>query len=104
PIFPNEDLLPEKTRSIEAGADLRFFDDRLGIDVTYYKTNSFNQLFSISLPVGSGASSYFTNGGEVENEGIEAMISISPIRRNNFSWDITANFATINTLFYDIKE
>lgn len=103
-VLPNEDLLPEKTRSIEAGADLRFFDDRLGIDVTYYKTNSFNQLFSISLPVGSGASSYFTNGGEVENEGIEAMISISPIRRNNFSWDITANFAKNNSLVKEITD
>src|SRR5690606_31856222 len=97
-VLPNEDLLPEKTRSIELGADLRFFDDRLGIDFTYYKTNSFNQLFSVSLPVGSGASSYFTNGGEVQNKGIEAMISLSPIRRTTFTWDITANLAKNNSL------
>jgi TonB-linked SusC/RagA family outer membrane protein len=103
-VLPNEDLLPEKTRSIELGADLRFFDDRLGIDFTYYKTNSFNQLFSVSLPVGSGASSYFTNGGEVQNKGIEAMISLSPIRRTNFTWDITANFAKNNSLVKEITD
>jgi len=104
PVLPNEDLLPEKTRSIEVGADLRFFDDRFGVDFTYYKTNSFNQLFSVSLPVGSGASSYFTNGGEVQNTGVEAMVTVTPIRRTNFNWDITANFAKNNSLVKEITD
>ena len=75
--IPNADLLPEKTKSIEVGADLRFMRNRIGLDLTYYKTNSENQLFSVALPVGSGASQFFTNGGDVENKGIEALLSFS---------------------------
>ncbi|WP_114748165.1 SusC/RagA family TonB-linked outer membrane protein [Pleomorphovibrio marinus] len=93
PTLPNENLLPETTQSIELGADMRFLDNRIGVDFTYYKTNSFNQLFTVGLPVGSGASQFFTNGGDVENEGIETIITFTPIRRSDFNWNITANFA-----------
>src|SRR5690554_2865814 len=102
--LPNENLLPETTRSLELGTDLRFFDNRFGVDLTYYKTNSFNQLFTVALPVGSGASSFFTNGGDVQNEGFEAMITVMPIRRNNFNWDITANFAKNESLVKEIND
>jgi outer membrane receptor protein involved in Fe transport len=102
--LPNENLLPEKTRSIEFGTDLRFFENRLAIDFTYYKTNSFNQLFSVALPVGSGASTYFTNGGEVQNKGIEAMITITPVRRSGFNWELTTNFARNISLVKEISD
>lgn len=102
--LPNENLLPETTQSIELGTDLRFFDNRLGLDLTYYKTNSFNQLFTVALPVGSGASSFFTNGGDVQNEGFEAMITVTPIRNADFNWDITANFAKNESLVKEIND
>lgn len=104
PTLPNENLLPETTQSIELGTDLRFFDNRLGLDLTYYKTNSFNQLFTVALPVGSGASSFFTNGGDVQNEGFEAMITVTPIRNTDFNWDITANFAKNESLVKEIND
>lgn len=102
--LPNENLLPETTQSIELGGDFRFLDNRLGIDFTYYKTNSFNQLFTVALPVGSGASSFFTNGGDVQNEGIEAIINITPVRRANFNWNITANFARNISMVNEIND
>lgn len=102
--LPNENLLPETTQSIELGTDLRFFDNRLGLDFTYYKTNSFDQLFTVALPVGSGASSFFTNGGDVQNEGFEAMITVTPIRNADFNWDITANFAKNESLVKKIND
>lgn len=92
--LPNVDLKPETTESVELGLDLRFFNDRLGLDLTYYKTNTFDQLFSVALPTGSGASSFFTNGGDVENKGYEAMLTLVPVRTNDFNWDIVTNFAT----------
>lgn len=104
PVLPNENLLPEKTRSIEIGTDLRFLDNRLALDLTYYKTNSFNQLFTVALPVGSGASSYFTNGGDVQNTGFEAMLTITPVRRPDFDWDITANFSRNVSLVKKIND
>lgn len=102
--LPNENLLPETTQSIELGTDMRFFDNRLGLDFTYYKTNSFNQLFTVALPVGSGASSFFTNGGDVENKGVEVMLTITPVRRTDFNWDITANFSRNVSLVKEIND
>ncbi len=90
--IPNEDLLPEETVSTELGFDVRFFRNRLGLDFTWYKSNTRNQLFSIALPAGSGASNLFTNGGDVQNTGIEAILNITPIETDNFSWDISLNY------------
>ncbi|MBX2817504.1 MAG: TonB-dependent receptor, partial [Saprospiraceae bacterium] len=90
--IPNEDLLPESTKSIEVGADLRFMQNRIGLDFTYYKSNSENQLFSVALPVGSGASQFFTNGGDVENKGIEAILSFTPVRTDDFEWNVGFNY------------
>lgn len=102
--LPNENLLPEKTRSIEAGADLRFFKNRLGLDVTYYKTNSTNQLFTVALPVGSGASEFFTNGGNVQNEGVELVLSATPVSVGDFNWDFSFNFARNESLVVEIND
>ncbi|MEZ4775118.1 MAG: SusC/RagA family TonB-linked outer membrane protein [Bacteroidia bacterium] len=90
--IPNANLLPEKTRSLEIGADIRFFNNRVGIDVTYYKSNSLNQLFSVALPVGSGASQFFTNGGDVQNRGIEGILSLRPVETTDFQWDLSFNY------------
>ncbi|MEX2232961.1 MAG: SusC/RagA family TonB-linked outer membrane protein [Cyclobacteriaceae bacterium] len=108
PVLPNETLLPEETRSLEFGTDLRFMDNRLGVDLTYYRTNSLNQLFALTLPIGSGATSYFTNGGDVQNTGFEAMITFTPIRSGAVNWEIAANFAknesVVKEIHNEIKE
>ena len=102
--LPNRNLLPEETISLEVGADLRFFMNRLGIDFTYYKTNSTNQLFTVALPVGSGATSFFTNGGDVQNNGVELVLTGTPVSIGDFSWDITANFARNISLVKKIND
>ncbi len=86
-------LIPEKTKSWEAGAELRFLDNRLGIDFTYYKSNTYNQLITITSPPTSGFSSGRINCGNIENKGVEFMISGTPIKTTNFKWDIDLNFA-----------
>ncbi len=93
-VLPNDDLKPETTQSFEVGLDFRFFDERLGLDITAYKTNTFDQLFTIALPIGSGASSYFTNGGDVENRGMEVLLLATPVRTSNLTWDVNINFFT----------
>lgn len=91
--LPNPDLRPEKTKSSELGLDVRFFKGRLGFDITAYKTNTVDQLFTIALPVGSGAAQYFTNGGDVQNKGIEILLTATPFQSNAFTWDASVNFA-----------
>jgi len=93
-VLPNSNLFPEKTGSSEIGLDIRLFNGRLGLDVTAYKTTTKNQLFQLALPVGSGAATYFTNGGNVENKGLEVVLSSTPVKTTNFNWDMNVNFAT----------
>ena len=99
----NEELLPEETTGIEVGTDLRILD-KVGIDLTYYKSNTRNQLFAIALPIGSGASQIFTNGGDVQNSGIEAALTFSPVTRSNFRWDIGVNYAKNNSEVLEIND
>jgi outer membrane receptor protein involved in Fe transport len=102
------DLKPELTTSLEFGFDGRFFDNRMGLDVTFYKTNSVNQLLSLPLAPASGFSNQYINAGDIENSGVELTLTGSPIKKDDFSWDITLNYArnvnTIISLHPDIKQ
>ncbi|KKM91694.1 hypothetical protein LCGC14_1225940, partial [marine sediment metagenome] len=89
---PNPNLRPEQTNSTEVGFDLRLFNSRLGFDFTYYKTNSTDQLFRQQVPIPSGVQTRFINGGDVQNEGIEVVMTANPIRTEHFNWNLTANF------------
>lgn len=92
-IIPNKDLRPEETNSFEIGLDASLFDNRLSFNVTGYKTNTLNQLFTVALPPGSGASLFFTNGGDVENKGIEVSVTGLAMRTGDFRWESSLNFA-----------
>jgi TonB-linked SusC/RagA family outer membrane protein len=90
--IPNRDLRPERTKSLEFGADFRFLENKIGLDFTYYKSNTLDQLFAVALPVGSGASFAFVNGGDVQNKGLELMLSGTPVKTASLAWDIEVNF------------
>ena len=87
------DLKPELTTSIEFGADVRMLNGRLGLDVTWYKTNSINQLFLVPLPAPSGFSQEYINAGNIQNKGIEAMLNWRVLEKDNFGYSTTVNFA-----------
>ena len=93
PTLPNEDLKAEKTVSREIGFDARFFNSRMGLDFTYYKTNSTDQLFAQDVPLGSGVRSRFLNGADIENRGIELILTGDLVRTENFKWNVTLNFS-----------
>lgn len=93
PTLPNEDLKAEKTLSREFGFDARFFNSRLGLDFTYYRTNSTDQLFAQDVPLGSGVRSKFLNGADIENRGVEMILTGTPINNPDFQWDLTLNFS-----------
>lgn len=86
-------LKPELTSSVEAGTEWRLFDNRLGVDLTYYKTNSKNQLLKVSSPASSGYSSLFLNAGNIQNTGIELMLTAQPVKTPDFSWTLGFNYA-----------
>ena len=84
---------PEITTSFEAGLDWRFFTNRIGLDVTYYRSNTENQLIALAVPNATLFSSQYINAGLIRNSGVEIMLSGAPIRNQSFSWDIMANFS-----------
>jgi len=89
----NADLKPELTTSTEIGTELRFFNNRISIDASVYKSKSINQLLIGNTPRGTGFSNQIVNAGEVQNKGIEIALSGTPIKNKNFSWDAVYNFS-----------
>lgn len=95
PYFSGSDtvnLKPERTRSYEAGAELRFFEDKLSLNLTYYNATTGNQVFTIGAPAGSGASNFYINGGTIRNKGIEGVISYQS-NLGKVQWTSAINFS-----------
>ncbi|MBO0936662.1 SusC/RagA family TonB-linked outer membrane protein [Fibrella sp. HMF5335] len=91
---PIENLKPEITTSLEIGADVRFLNNRLGLDFTFYKTNSRNQLLTLGLAPASGFSDQFINAGNVQNTGFEMSLTAKPLAASSrLQWDLTLNAA-----------
>lgn len=82
----NPDVKNELIKSLEVGADIRFFDNRLGLDVAYYKTNATNQLINLPMNALSGYSSKKVNAGNIQNQGFELMLNATPVRTSKFEW------------------
>ncbi|HNX86260.1 MAG TPA: SusC/RagA family TonB-linked outer membrane protein [Bacteroidales bacterium] len=90
----NADLKPEMTNSWEVGAELRFLQNRLGLDFTYYSKASLDQIIPVAVSGASGYTYQVLNAGKITNKGVEIFLTAVPVRvKNNFEWTITANFA-----------
>ncbi len=101
----NSELKPENIESTEAGIDLRFLNDRLGIDFTYYDKITTDQIMPVAVSRSTGFDRRWINAGEIENEGIELMLRGAPFRsQDGFNWDITLNFAQDNSVVNDLYE
>jgi TonB-linked SusC/RagA family outer membrane protein len=85
-------LIPEKTKSWEAGAEIRVLENRLGIDFTWYKANTYNQLVNVTSPPTSGFSRANINCGNIQNKGIEIMLSAVPLQTPDLKWEVNMNF------------
>jgi len=92
----NDILKPETTTSTEVGAELSFLNNRLGVDVAYYINNSKDQILQPRVSNATGYILSYVNTGEIENKGFEVSLNGSPIKRDNFSWDVTLNFSHNN--------
>ncbi|QJB33368.1 SusC/RagA family TonB-linked outer membrane protein [Chitinophaga oryzae] len=90
-ILPNMALKPSISKSWELGANVRFFNNRLGFDFAWYRTNITNQIINLPTPIESGVTSRYINAGSMINRGIELSINGTPIQNKNFTWDVTLN-------------
>ena len=79
--------------SFEIGTEWKFFDYRMDVDLTFYKTNTKNQLFSLPSSAGAAYKYYFVNAGNIQNMGVELTFGAVPILTNQFKWNTTLNFS-----------
>ncbi|RYF65294.1 MAG: TonB-dependent receptor, partial [Cytophagaceae bacterium] len=100
----NTNLKPEAITSVEVGTDVRFFNDRLGFDLTYYEARTRNQILSLPIAVPTGYSERVINGGEVRSRGFEAVVSAIPIQTNRFRWNVNLNFSRNRTTVVSLPE
>jgi TonB-linked SusC/RagA family outer membrane protein len=103
-VLPNANLKPETTKSIETGFDLRLLQDRIRLSLTWYQTNTYDQLFATPVPSTSGVSSIFQNGADVQNRGAEITLGLGVIDAKDFSWDIDLNWSKNTSEILKIAE
>lgn len=92
-VLTNPDLKPEISTSSEVGFDLRFFNNRIGLNASYYYTMSKNQILQVPLTISSGYSAKVLNAGKIRNSGIELSLNLVPLKFSNFQWDIDINWS-----------
>lgn len=90
-IQPN--LKPQRKISKELGLEMRFLDNRVGLDVSVYQDNTKDQILPITTTVESGVSTILINAGNIQNQGIEIALDATPVRSKNFSWNTALNYA-----------
>lgn len=90
-VVPNPNLRPSRVTEGEAGLELKLFNNRIGLDFTYYNKITNDQIVSVAASDGSGYTSRLINSGRSQNRGVEVLLNLGVLRAKNFSWDITLN-------------
>jgi len=90
--LPYENLIPYTSNEVELGFDVRFFENRLGVDFTYYRQKTTDDILNASISRASGFATTSVNLGEMQNRGIEVLLTGTPLR-GDLKWDISLNFA-----------
>ncbi|RZL42986.1 MAG: TonB-dependent receptor, partial [Pedobacter sp.] len=103
----NPNIKPSFANSFEAGLELKFLKNRVGLDFTYYKQRNKNQIIDLSVSGASGFTSTVVNAGDIQNQGIELVLTGKPIVSKIFEWNATINYARnksrINELYPGIN-
>ena len=84
----SQNLKPERKKSWEIGTDFRMFNNRLGLDFTYYKENTTDQIMTVSIPYATGYSYELINAGNIQNSGFEVALNTTPIQTKDWQWDL----------------
>ena len=96
-VFFNDNVRSELIKSTEIGTELRFFQSRIGLDLSWYKTNATRQLLAIPQDRLSGYTSKMINAGNIQNTGFEAILNARILDKPEaLSWDMTVNFSKNN--------
>ncbi len=101
-VDPN--LRPALSASSEAGIDLRFFKNRIGLGFTYYNEKKIDEILSVPVTGASGFTSKLINAGRIDRSGIELQLNATPVKTKDFNWDMTLNFAKNKSKIIELAE
>jgi hypothetical protein len=102
--LPNPNLKPFTSTEIEYGLEARFFNNRLGLDFTYYDQKTTDDILDIGISQASGFASTSVNVGKLTNKGVEVLLTVTPIRTSTITWDVSFNFAKNNSKVVSLIE
>ena len=97
-------LKPEMTSEFEVGANLQFFNGRIGFDFSYYNRKTDDQIFTLPTDPSTGYSYMVTNFGQVSNKGVELVLNTTPVQTRNFRWDLNFNWSKNNNKVESLPE
>ena len=100
----SQDLKPERKKSWEFGTDIRFLNNRFGIDFTFYKENTTDQIMTVSIPSVSGYSSALINAGNIQNKGVEIALNTTPIATKDWQWDLNFTYTKNNSKIVELSD
>ena len=100
----NAGLKPELTSSYEVGAEVKLWNNRVGLDVTYYQKESSNQILNVNISQATGFNAKLLNAGKLENKGIEVQLSATPVKTGAFQWDLVLNWARNQNKVVELAE
>ncbi|GAA5221708.1 SusC/RagA family TonB-linked outer membrane protein [Membranihabitans marinus] len=103
-VVPNANLRPLSVNELEAGFDMRFLDNRLGLDVAVYNKVTTNDIATETITPTSGYNGVSVNVGKLRNRGVEFLLRGTPILKKDFSWDITGNMSYNKNVVLKISE
>jgi TonB-linked SusC/RagA family outer membrane protein len=101
-VLNNPTIEPSFSRAREVGLEVRFLNNRVGLDVTTYKQQNKNQILPLSVSGASGYPSTIINAGLIENKGIELSLNARPVQTNFFSWSTTLNYARNRSMIKEL--
>ncbi len=95
-VLGSNTLRPEKREEIEIGLELKFLENRIGLDLTFYQTRNIDQILAVSIPRSSGFTSQYRNAGTMKNSGIEAVLHLVPYQDQDWNVSLDVNFSTFS--------
>ncbi|WP_455961569.1 SusC/RagA family TonB-linked outer membrane protein [Bacteroides bouchesdurhonensis] len=101
---PFEEMEPEMTRSTEIGMEWKFLQHRLGVNFTYYRTNTHNQFFKLPALAGDKYAYRYVNAGDIQNRGWEMTVDATPILTSDFTWKTSLNFSSNKNKILELHE
>lgn len=93
----NADLLPQKLKNLEVGTNIQLFNNRFGFDVSWFRNIAFDQILPLPISLANGSISKIQNTGELTTKGFEVSINITPLKTDNFNWDMNLNWSNPRT-------